>query len=52
MMVGSSRGKMIANSGKRPCGVGKEYRQTLFSVQYLKNGFTSGAVVCVVTCHG
>ena len=29
--------------------VGKEYRQTLFSAQYVKNGFTSGAVV---TCHG
>ena len=28
--------------------VGKEYRQTLFSVQYVKNGFTNGAVVCVI----
>ena len=32
--------------------VGKEYRQTLFSAQYVKNGFTNGAVVCVVTCRG
>ena len=27
----------------------KEYRQTLFSPQYVKNGFTNGAVV---TCRG
>ena len=27
--------------------VGKEYRQTLFSAQYVKNGFTNGAVVTV-----
>ena len=27
--------------------VGKEYRQTLFSAQYVKNGFINGAVVCV-----
>ena len=32
--------------------VGKEYRQTLFSEQYVKNGFTNGAVVYVVTCRG
>ena len=37
VMVGSSGGKMIVNSGKWPCGVGKEYRQTLFSAQYVKN---------------
>ena len=30
--------------------VGKEYRQTLFKAQYVQNRFTSGAVVCVVTC--
>ena len=37
VMVGSSGWKMIANSGKWPCGVvGKEYRQTLFSAQYVK----------------
>ena len=24
--------------------MGKEYRQTLFSAQYVKNGFTNGAV--------
>ena len=32
--------------------VGKEYRQTLFSAQYVKNVFTSGTVVYVVTCRG
>ena len=37
VMVGSSGGKMIVNCGKWPCGVGKEYRQTLFSAQYVKN---------------
>ena len=58
VMVGSSGGKTIVNSGKWPCGVcgkgvqGKEYRQTLFSAQYVKNGFTYGAVVCVVICRG
>ena len=36
VMVGSSSGKMIVNSGKCPVvSVGKEYRQTLFSVQYV-----------------
>ena len=29
--------------------VGKEYRRTLFSAQYVNNGFTNGEVVCVVT---
>ena len=53
VMVGCSGGKMIVNSGKCPVmSVGKEYRQTLFSAQYVKNGFTNGAVVCVVTCCG
>ena len=28
--------------------VGKEYRQTLFSAQYVQNGITNGAVVCVI----
>ena len=50
VMVGSSGGKMIVNSGKWPYGVcGKEYMQPLFSAQYVKYGFTSGAVV---TYHG
>ena len=31
--------------------VGKEYRQTLFSAQYVKKGLINGAVVCVVTCR-
>ena len=53
MMVGSSGGKMIVNLESGPVvSVGKEYRQTLFSAQYVKNGFTNGAVVCVVTCRG
>ena len=44
-----SGGVMIVYSGKWPCGVcGK----TLFSAQYVKNGFTNGAVVFVVTCRG
>ena len=30
--------------------VGKEYRQTLFSAQYVKHKFTSGAVVCGFRC--
>ena len=52
VMVGSSSGKMIVNSGKWPCGVyGKRVQAN--SVQWTvckKNRFTSGAVVCVVTC--
>ena len=51
VMVGSSGGKMIVKSGP-VVSVGKEYRQTLFIAQYVKNGFTNGAVVCVVTCRG
>ena len=43
VMVGSSCGKMIKNSGKQPAAfVGNECRQTLFSAHYVKNGFTSG----------
>ena len=50
VMVGSSGGKMIVNSGKWPCGVcGKGVQAN--SVQ-CTNGFTNGAVVCVVTCRG
>ena len=53
VMVGSSGGKMVVNSGKwhTVVYVGKEYRQTLFSALYVKNGFTNDAVVCVVTCR-
>ena len=37
VMVGSSGGKVIVNSGKWPCGVcGMEYTKTLFSAQYVK----------------
>ena len=57
-MVGSSGWKQwweddckLVESGP-VLSVGKEYRQTLFSAQYVKNGFTNGAVVCVVTCRG
>ena len=53
MMGGSSGGKIIVNSGKWLCGVcGKGVQAN--SVQYTvcKNGFTNGAVVCVVTCRG
>ena len=54
VMVGSSGGKMIVNSGKWPRGVGGKGVQAN-SVQCTvckKNGFTNGAVVCVVTCRG
>ena len=38
VMVGSNGGKMIVNSGSGPVvSVGKEYRQTLFSAQYVQN---------------
>ena len=38
VMVGSSGGKMIINSGKWTCGVcEKGGRQTLFSAQYVKS---------------
>ena len=37
VMVGNSGGKMIVNSEKWPVvSVGKAYRQTLFSTQYVK----------------
>ena len=54
VVIGSSGGKMIVNSGKLPCGVcGKGVQAN--SVQCTvckKKGFTNGAVVCVVTCRG
>ena len=54
VMVGSSGGKIIVNSGKWPCGVcGKGVQaNSVFSAQYVKNGLKKGAVVCVVTCRG
>ena len=54
MMVGSSGGKMIVNSGKWPCGVcGKGVQANYVQCTVCKkNGFTNGAVVCVVTCRG
>ena len=53
VMVGSSGGKMIVNSGKWPCVVCRKGVQAN-SVQctVCKNGFTNGAVVCVMTCRG
>ena len=52
VMVGSSGGKMIVKSGKWPCGVCGKGVQAQFSAQYVKNGFTNGAVVCMVTSRG
>ena len=53
VMVGSSGGKMIVNSGKWPCGVcGKLVQANSVQCTVCKNGFTSSAVVCVVTCRG
>ena len=54
VMVGSSGGKMIVNSGKWPCGVcgkGAQANSVVCTV-CKKNGITSNAVVCVVTCRG
>ena len=53
VMVGSSGGKMIVNSGKWPFG-GCEKGVQAYSVQctVCKKNFTSGAVVYVVTCRG
>ena len=52
VVVGSSGGKIIINSGKWPCRIcGKEVQQTLLHSQYVKSGFTSGALVSMVTCH-
>ena len=46
VMVGSSGGKMIQTLENGPVvSVGKECRQTLFSAQYVKSEFTSGAVM-------
>ena len=53
VMVGSSGGKMNVNSRKWPCGVyGKGVQANSVQCTVCKNGFTNGAVVCVVTCRG
>ena len=53
VMVGSSGGKMIVNARNWPCGVcGKDVQANSGMWTVCKIGFTSGAVVCVVTCHG
>ena len=53
VMVGSSGGKIIVNSGKWPCGVcGKGVQANSVQCTVCKNGFTNGAVVCMVTCRG
>ena len=49
VMVGSSSGKMIVNSGKWPCGVWERDADKRSSVHSMQNGFTSGAALCVVT---
>ena len=50
VMIGGSGGRMIVNSGKWPCGIGVQANSVQCTV--CKNGFTNGAVVCVVTCRG
>ena len=53
VMVGSSGGKMIVNSGKWPYGVyGKGVQTNSVQCTVCKNGFTNVAVVCVVTYRG
>ena len=53
VMVGSSDGKMIVKSEKWPCGVcGIGVQAISVNAKYVKSGFTSGAVVYVVTCRG
>ena len=54
-MVGRSCGNMTVNSGKWPCGVwgkGVQANSVQCTTVCKKNGFKSGAVVCVVTCSG
>ena len=52
VMVGSSGGKMIVNSGKWPCGVcGKGVQENSVQCTVCKKGFTNGAVGIVVTCR-
>ena len=52
VMVGSSGGKMIVNSGKWPWCLWEGVRTNSVQCTVCKNGFTSGEVVCVVTCRG
>ena len=58
LKVNAGKSKVMVGSSdcKIKCGhmvsVGKECRQILFSAQYVKIGFTSGAVLCVVNCRG
>ena len=53
VMVGSSGGKMIVNSGKWPCGVcGKGVQANSIQCTVCKNGFTNGAVGYVVAFRG
>ena len=52
LMVGSSVGKMIVNMESGPVvSVGKECKNTLLCVQHVKSGFTSSAVVCIISCR-
>ena len=53
VMVRSSGGKLIVNSGKWPCGVcGNGVQANSVQCTVCKNGFTGGAVVCVVSGVG
>ena len=53
VMVGSSGGKMIVNSGKWPCGVcGKGVHVTSVHCTLCKKLFTSSEVGCMMTCRG
>ena len=53
VMFGRCGVKMIVNSGKWPCGVcGKGVQVNPVQCTLCKNGFTSGTMVCVVTCRG
>ena len=49
VIVGSGGGKILLNSVSGPVvSVGKQCKQTLLSVQHVKNGFTSDMEVGVV----
>ena len=53
VMVGSSGGKIIVNSGRWPCGVcGKGVQANSVQCTVCKTGFTSSAVVCMVIVTG
>ena len=52
VMVGSSGGKMIVNSGNWPCGIcGKGVQANSVQCTVCKKNITNDAVVCMVTCR-